>query len=97
MAPKFNVPLDDPIYLFRTSEMMIHCNPAGGPLPTHEWFHKGVALDLKVDEEKDGYILYRNGTLKILKVKDTDAGEYRCLASNSYGTAESTGTAIVLG
>lgn len=91
MKPVFKVPLDDPIYLFRSEKMFIHCNPAGGPIPEKVWKKEGTAI------KDDGhYKVHENGTLEITKVDDSDVGLFTCVATNPLGKAESSGTASVL-
>ena len=92
MAPVFEIPLDDPIYLFRTENMMIHCQPAAGPIPLFTWYKDNTAITVGGRFE-----LFLNGTLLIKGVLSTDSGVYKCLAENSLGKGESSGTAIVLG
>ncbi|XP_047146188.2 fibronectin type III domain-containing protein isoform X1 [Hydra vulgaris] len=91
MAPLFEIPVEDPIYLFRTADMMIHCSPSAGPIPTFTWSKDNVVI-------ADGgrYTVYSNGTLLIKGVLATDSGLYKCSAENPLGKAESQGTAIVL-
>ena len=96
MEPTFKIPVDDPIYLFRTETMYIACNPAGGPIPEKKWY----VNDTLIENEKEGmerYHVYPNGTLRIVNVKKTDNGKYKCEATNEKGKAESAGTAFVLG
>lgn len=92
MKPEFRVPLDDPIYLFRTSTMMIHCKPLGGPVPEKTWKRDNVDI---VDGGR--YKILKNGSLQISNVQESDAGKYRCTAVNVLGSAFSEGTAVVLG
>lgn len=91
MKPEFRVPLDDPIYLFRTSTMMIHCKPLGGPVPEKTWKRDNVDI---VDGGR--YKILKNGSLQISNVQESDAGKYRCTAVNVLGSAFSEGTAVVL-
>ena len=93
MEPKFEVPIDDPIYLFRTETMYVPCNPKGGPIPTKTWKKDGKAI-----VTGGRYVVHKNGTLEIKNVQDSDKGKYECTASNGIGkNPTSAGTAIVLG
>ena len=92
MAPKFLVPLDNMIYLFRTSTMYIPCDPAGGPIPTKEWRKDGALI-----ESGGRFVVHTNGTLEIKNVQKSDEGKYECTAINTNGQASSSGTAVVLG
>ena len=92
-APKFDIPLDDPIYLFRSETMVINCKPSGGPIPKKTWKKDGQDLVLTGSNRLR---MLENGDLEIKSVSDSDAGLYTCTATNSEGTAESSGTAVVL-
>ena len=95
-APRFDVPLDDPIYLFKNTLMKIKCNPSGGPIPTRKWQKDGQELDTTTAGGR--YSMDKDGTLVIKNVVDKDAGRYTCIAENGIGSpASSSGTAVVLG
>ena len=42
MAPVFNVPIMDPVFVYDQSSMEVACDILGGPLPTITWL-KGNA------------------------------------------------------
>ena len=43
MAPIFNVPIMDPVFVYEQSSMEVGCDILGGPLPTITWL-KGNTL-----------------------------------------------------
>ena len=43
MAPIFNVPIMDPVFVYEQSSMEVGCDILGGPLPTVTWL-KGNAM-----------------------------------------------------
>ena len=95
-APKFNAPLDDPIYLFKNTEMRIKCNTSGSPIPTLNWQKESQEIDVTTVGGR--YSMDKDGSLIIKNVVDTDAGKYTCTAENGIGLPDSSsGTAVVLG
>ena len=92
MAPAFVVPVNNPIYIFKTYNQHIECRVIGGPRPTITWFHNDTELI-----GDDSYVVLADGTLRIKKVTDKYAGTYKCLATNSIGTVESEGVADLVG
>lgn len=57
------------------------CQAIGDPTPTVRWSKVGGSLPTHVE--------VRGGMLKIQQVKDTDAGHYRCTATNDVGSVQS--------
>ncbi|KAJ8258762.1 hypothetical protein COCON_G00177740 [Conger conger] len=57
------------------------CQAVGDPTPTVRWSKVGGSLPAHVE--------VRGGMLKIPQVKDTDAGHYRCTATNDVGSVQS--------
>lgn len=93
MAPKFDIPLDNPIYLFRSETMVVSCNPSGGPIPQKTWFKDNIQIEEATNRMK----VLKDGGLEISDVNDLDAGEYTCRADNKVGEpAQSSGMAVVL-
>ena len=92
MAPQFEVPLNNPIYLFRGGTMYIECLVRAGPIPVKTWYKDGTIVT-----GRKRFISNADGKLEIKNVQNSDAGIYVCKAENSIGKAESSGTAIILG
>ncbi|KAE9550266.1 hypothetical protein FO519_006527 [Halicephalobus sp. NKZ332] len=67
-------------------EAVLRCKVKGEPRPTIQWTKQGKPLEFsnRITSEylEDGSI-----TLTIKDAVDSDAGEYRCEASNDYGSA----------
>ena len=67
-------------------EAVLRCKVKGEPRPTIQWTKQGKPLELssRITSEylEDGSIV-----LTIRDAVDSDAGEYRCEASNDYGSA----------
>ncbi|VDN60787.1 unnamed protein product [Dracunculus medinensis] len=74
-APKFRMPLSDR-EIAENSELSLVCAVTGTPNPTVKW--------LKNDESENGVC-----TLIIRTTKLRDAGNYKCIAENRYGSVES--------
>ena len=68
-------------------EVKFHCDITGQPMPEISWFHD----DKEISENQDFKITYSKDTgactLLIVEVFPQDAGEYRCEATNPFGTA----------
>ncbi|XP_056379622.1 hemicentin-1 isoform X2 [Hyla sarda] len=58
------------------------CEATGTPSPTLTWQKEGVAI-----KTGNHYTIFPNGSLKIGKVRQEDAGTYTCIAQNPAGTA----------
>ena len=66
----------------------------GGPLPTISWFHNETEL---TGDKLKGFEVMGDGTLNIKLVTNQHAGKYKCVATNSQGTAESEGFVDLVG
>ncbi|RDD40632.1 Contactin-3 [Trichoplax sp. H2] len=92
-APKFvEVPYTQTT-LFRGQSSTIRCTVTGGPRPDMTYTKDGGFVDKLLYNK---YTVKPNGNLVIHNVVDSDAGEYKCTATNRYGTTDATGTAVVL-
>ncbi|KAG8556198.1 hypothetical protein GDO81_017962 [Engystomops pustulosus] len=58
------------------------CEATGTPLPTQTWQKEGVTI-----KTGSHYTILSNGSLKIVNVRQEDAGSYTCIAQNPAGTA----------
>ena len=74
------------------SDVTLTCEPEASPRPIITWKKDGghVSLDDRVR-------LLGNGFLHIIKMSESDAGNYTCTAENIHGQAESTGQLSILG
>ena len=72
--------------------MIFSCNATGNPVPTISWTRNGSPVNktinsrIKFSEDKK--------QLKIMDVYRTDSGEYRCVASNSFGNDSSNAATL---
>ncbi|CAB1426562.1 unnamed protein product, partial [Pleuronectes platessa] len=57
------------------------CQAVGDPEPTVQWSKVGGSMP--------AHIMVRGGMLKIERVTEADAGEYRCTATNDVGSVQS--------
>lgn len=66
------------------------CEVGANPKPDVQWLHNGKPIDA---EDGSRYRIKNNGntrTLIIRRLEDGDAGEYKCIAKNREGQAESS-------
>ncbi|EDV19554.1 uncharacterized protein TRIADDRAFT_62007 [Trichoplax adhaerens] len=77
---------------FRGQNATLRCTVTGGPRPTVEYTKNGRTIDRQLHNK---YTAQLNGNLIIHHVQDSDAGVYKCIASNRYGTAEVSGSAVI--
>lgn len=57
------------------------CEAIGDPQPFVKWS--------KVESELPPEVMIKNGMLKFEHVKESDAGRYRCTATNDVGSVQS--------
>lgn len=81
-APKFTFHLR-PRLIQKNHQCKLICNVQGNPPPKIEWFKD----ETPVDQERV-QLTYRSGvcTLEIFNTRVTDAGRYRCEATNDLGS-----------
>ena len=73
----------------------IICQPEAAPVPEITWFHNGRALGLTRGVQSRVMML-NNGNLLLMQVQLSDQGEYRCTATNSLGSASSSGLLAIV-
>ena len=70
------------------------CNASGNPTPTFSWTINGSPVNT-TSNPRITFSTY-NKELTITTVKRTDGGEYKCLASNSVKTVNSTAAFLIV-
>ncbi|KAH7947717.1 hypothetical protein HPB52_015303 [Rhipicephalus sanguineus] len=68
------------------SNVVIHCNAFGYPVPRVEWSKEREDRDFELVRMGDRFNMAPNGSLQIRSVKAEDAGHYRCDVSNGLGS-----------
>ncbi|KAL3245103.1 hypothetical protein MRX96_018242 [Rhipicephalus microplus] len=68
------------------SNVVIHCNAFGYPIPRVEWSKERDDRDFELVRMGDRFNMAPNGSLQIRSVKAEDAGHYRCDVSNGLGS-----------
>ncbi|KAI1702784.1 immunoglobulin domain-containing protein [Ditylenchus destructor] len=93
-APKVLIPLEN-IKIPEGEPFTLRCKFSGDPKCTIKWFKDGEKV---YTYERCQLVEQEDGTceLKIDSAKKSDAGTYRCVAENMYGSARTTGDVMVL-
>lgn len=76
-------------------QAVINCVPNGAPVPTVYWKKLNTTEDVISMDSR--FTRNAAGSLKISNVKKSDAGLYKCVATNKLGTAERIGELKVNG
>lgn len=88
-----------------SQEIVYKCRAEGAPEPVKKWFLNGkqlttdqVVIDPDTGKPKCNTkrCMFKNGNLKITKLDKSDEGNYTCLATNSLGSARSSGILTVM-
>jgi hypothetical protein len=74
----------------------IMCQPEAAPQATVEWQLNGSPLNPSMDPSSR-VSQFANGNLHFNSVSQEDQGVYTCVATNKYGTAQSSGNLTVVG
>ncbi|PSN47564.1 hypothetical protein C0J52_19332 [Blattella germanica] len=93
----FTVPVQTTISLTRTvypigSDISIPCDVDGYPIPHVVWYKDDELL-----EPNERIQITENHRLRIVRANGSDAGSYKCSASNQYGSHSSTVSIAVEG
>lgn len=74
------------------TSLTLNCNPVGQPIPSVTWFRGPAQIqqDSRITVDQSGQLMFN-------PVFSTDANTYRCVASNSVGTASAETQMSVLG
>ena len=69
------------------NNVTLSCNAAANPAPTISWIRDGSPVNTTINSRIS--FLEDNKQLTITNVNRTDSGEYRCVARNNFGNANS--------
>ncbi|XP_041371548.1 contactin-like [Gigantopelta aegis] len=95
--PSFDkYPLSDALMGTVNGNITIKCLPEAAPTPEVKWSHNGSPLGLSFGAS-GRLTLLLSGFLVISQLTQSDEGSYTCTATNSEGTASSTGHLSVVG
>jgi len=95
-APNFNkYPLPPNTYGTQGSNVTLMCQPEAAPTATIQWFKDGADFTASSNPQ-DRVALLPNGNIHFTGVTDGDGGNYTCVATNSFGTASTTGQLTIL-
>lgn len=83
-------PLD--LEIARGETAVFKCNVNGDPIPSITWMHNNV--EVEVDDER--MAVMDDGSLIIKNSKETDDGDYICVAKNPEGLVKSRSARMVV-
>ena len=93
-APKVIIPLEN-VRVPEKEEFVLRCKFSGEPRPTIKWFKDGERLfpyeRIQITELDDGTC-----ELRVPSSSKSDAGNYRCIAENPAGTAQTACSVTVI-
>ncbi|XP_048772936.2 hemicentin-1-like isoform X2 [Ostrea edulis] len=82
VPPQVSIP-DSDATVSVADQVMLTCSVGGDPNPDIRWTKNGRPVELS-----DRIVQLLNGSLVIYDSSSSDAGEYKCVASNDAGTSE---------
>ena len=97
-APVFELELKDQI-IMEMSQLKLTCKVNAHPKPTMTWYHANTKLTKASGGSRGVQIGLEKGKafLTISKIGKRDGGQYKCVATNKAGTAESVANLTVAG
>ena len=78
-------------YATRRGNVTIICQPEAAPKATKQWKKDGRLMSSSSSVQ-----VLPNGNLHITQIKDSDEGDYTCMAANNMGRAEDSSRLEVL-
>ena len=92
-APQFTEPLQA-VEVKEGTAAKLQCSVTAEPTPTFEWFKDGVRVkeSRRVKTESDGV----TASLSFKETRADDKGEYKCVATNNFGSASCTASLTVM-
>ncbi|GAB1609323.1 contactin-like [Argonauta hians] len=76
----------------RGTNISIFCEPEAAPYPNFTWTKNGNSIT----EDANKAVILPNGNLVLYNIAYSDAGTYTCIATNTVGTATSSGNLTVV-
>ena len=70
-------------------DVAFSCLVGGSPPPSVSWTRNGVELNFTANHRVSLFSTNNNHSLAITNVQESDAGQYRCVASNTVGRSTS--------
>lgn len=102
-VPSYVKPFEKTKNIIQDDPLQLECKGYGYPIPVVEWYKgdelratDGDRITLKDTPKHSGSSsVMTNGTIRIQKMAFEDAGDYVCVATNTYGTSNATITVQV--
>jgi len=83
---------------FVDKRLMLSCSARGDPRPSIQWEKRNDTGGrwIQVTRASERYKVQRSGNLVIRRLLASDAGLFRCVAGNDFGTAYSAAALLVV-
>lgn len=75
------------------STLRLRCNAKGIPVPSVRWLKGGKQIALFEADNSNR----KHSTLKLMNLKESESGDYKCVAENIHGSVNFTYSVEVIG